>query len=358
MSSKLTPKDFWDIPKNKNIKNCPKKLQKAYNQRIIQKNYNFQNNNNKNNPFYSFCDLVNKSSNIINPQTFCDSIKDLFQNINNVHINILHTDDIIKNNLNLIHSVDKISSKLLICHYNNNHNKSPIAIIGKGVTIDTGGYAIKSNSNMKHMHLDKTGGVMALYILHTLASKKIKDNIIVTVPLVQNNISHCATKPGDIIKSYSGLTVEITNPDAEGRLILADSISYTLNIYNPRYIIDMGTLTSLPYCKVSFGYFTLSDKLRKIIKNTANSYMQRLYEMPPWTEYIDYTKSIRADIKNAEFECPDQFVSAMFLLNFIPNKWQQRWIHFNLCTTSVKDDISVLEGSESLITIIQKMISL
>lgn len=360
MSSKLTPKDFWDAAKNKNINNIPKKYQKAYNQRILQKKYVFQDKNNKNVPFYMFCDLVNQSSNVINPQTFCENIKDLFSNIQNIKIKILDTDDIVQNKLNLIHSVDKISSKLLICEYINSNSttKSPIAIVGKGVTIDTGGYAIKSNSDMKHMHLDKTGGVMALYILYTLACKKIKNNVIVAVPLVQNNISHCATKPGDIIHSYSGLTVEITNPDAEGRLILADSISYMLHVYNPRYIVDMGTLTSLPYCKVSFSYFTLSHKLRKLVSNTGKSNMERLYEMPPWIEYKDYTKSTRADIKNAEFECPDQFVSVMFLLNFIPTKWQQRWLHINLCTTSVKDDISVLEGSYSLISIVQKMMTL
>ena len=111
----------------------------------------------------------------------------------------------------------------------------------------------------------------------------------------------CATKPGDIVTSYSGLKVEIRNPDAEGRLILADGISYAIDKYKPRYIIDMGTLTSMPYCNISYGYFSLSSKIRNIVCKSGKDCIQRLYEMPSWLEYKVYTKSNRADVANAEF---------------------------------------------------------
>lgn len=356
--------ELWNIGKGNNKSRKPlrlsKKTEDAYNYRIHQRDYVYERSSNGKDCVNMFRDFVNKPSNVINPNTFCDYVKEIFTKCENVDINVMDVDEMNKCNLNLILSVDKISSKLLICEYKNGDNlKSPIMIVGKGVTIDTGGYAIKNNSSMRNMHLDKTGGVMSLYVLYELAcNMKVKDNIVVIVPLVQNNISHCATKPGDIVKSYSGLNVEITNPDAEGRLILADGISYGIAKYKPRYVIDIGTLTALPYCNISYGYFSLSEKIRDIVCKSGMKHVQRLYEMPPWPEYIEYTKSVRADIINAEFRCPDGFVSAMFLLNFIPKKYENRWLHLNVTTTSVKDGLSVLEGSNSILYIIRKMMQL
>lgn len=347
-----------DINSGKSGKHISKKEKDAYEHRRHQHMYSFENSSNSKDNLNTFRDFVNQSSNIINPSSFCDKVKDIFKKHRNVSIDVMDVDKLKEHNLNLVLSVDKISSKMLICEYKNSDNKSPIVIVGKGVTIDTGGYAIKNNNAMRNMHLDKTGGVMALYIIHELACKRVADNIVVIVPLVQNNISHCATKPGDIVTSYSGLKVEIRNPDAEGRLILADGISYAIDKYKPRYIIDMGTLTSMPYCNISYGYFSLSSKIRNIVCKSGKDCIQRLYEMPSWPEYKVYTKSNRADVANAEFTCPDQFVSAMFLLCFIPKKYENRWLHINLASTSVKDGLSVLEGSNSLLTIIQKMMTL
>ena len=354
----INPIELWKVGKGetKHITTSSKKEKDAYEYRKHQSNYSFE--NSSKDTINMFRDFVNQPSNIINPDTFCNKTKEIFKKCKNINIDVMYLDDIKKQNLNLVLSVDKINSRMLICEYKNSKDKSPLVIVGKGVTIDTGGYAIKKNNSMRKMHLDKTGGVMALYLLYELACSKVNDNIVVIVPLVENTISHCATKPGDIISSYSGLKVEIANPDAEGRLILADGLSYAIDKYKPRYIIDMGTLTSLPYCNISYGYFSLSKKIRNIVCACSKNCIQRVYEMPSWPEYIDYTKSNRADVINAEFTCPDPFVSAMFLLRFIPKKYENRWLHVNLASTSVKDDLSVLEGSNSLLHVIQKMMTL
>lgn len=114
----------------------------------------------------------------------------------------------------------------------------------------------------------------------------------------------------------------------------------------------------MPYCNISYGYFSLSSKIRNIVCKSGKDCIQRLYEMPSWPEYKVYTKSNRADVMNAEFECSDPFVCAMFLLCFIPKKYENRWLHINLIGTSVKHELSVLEGSNSLLTIIQKIMAL
>lgn len=338
--------DLWNVAYNKNkISNIPRKYKRALKYRDQQSTYIFNHAKNKNTPINLFRDFLNQPSNIINPETFIDTVKSIFQNLPNIDIQVLSTEMLQKQNLNLILSVDKLTSRMLIVKYSPDPHRSPICIVGKGVTMDTGGYALKSNKSMKSMHLDKTGGIMALYMLHNVVKKQIKDNVVVCVPLVENSISHNATKPGDIVQSFSGKSVEIVNPDVEGRLILADGISYCLKTFNPRYIIDMGTLTSLPYCNVSYGFMTMSNTLREIIKKSSEKYAEYVYDMPPWPEFVSYTKSNRADIKNSSFGCQDMFVSAIFLYSFIPDKYRQRWIHLNLMSG---EDISLLEGSESL----------
>ena len=212
MKEKLTFLDLWDI-NNKKITDFPKELHKGYKLRKEQSKYKF---NTKNNSILNiFRNLQNQPSNIINPQTFCISIKKIFENLKNIEIIVRDIKQLKKENLNLVLSVDKLTSKMLIIKYKGNEtNKTDLALIGKGVTFDAGGYSLKPTTSMLNMNLDKTGGCMVSYIIYCLANKKIKKNIIGCIPLVQNDISHIATKPGDIVKSYSGIKVEITNTDA------------------------------------------------------------------------------------------------------------------------------------------------
>ena len=346
--------DLWDIKTDDNIKKYPKRLHNAVKMRLEQQKYVF---GSEKTVLDKFRTLLNKSANDINPELFCNEIQKLFLLIENIKIIIKTPKQLRKEGLNLILSVDNLTSRMLIVEYvgNKSSKTNDLVIVGKGVTFDSGGYSIKKRESMYGMHLDKTGGVMALYLLHELAKKKYKKNIVVCVPLVQNNVSFSATKPGDIITSYSGIKVEITNTDAEGRLILADSISYCLEKYKPKIIIDMGTLTGIDQCKTSYSYYTLSNKLKLELNKVAKKYGENILELAIDKQYIKYTKSTRGDIKNAFFGCSDKMLVSLFLLNFIPKKYYYRWIHINLNDITIKKDLAILEGSYSIMDFIKKI---
>ena len=346
--------DLWDITKRVNINNYSKKYHKAVKMRLEQQKYKF---NLKNTSLNLFRTLLNQPANIITPSTYCNYINELFKSIKETNVIIKNTKQLKQEGLNLIVSVDSLTSHMLIVEYNGNKSNKTIdlVIVGKGVTFDSGGYSIKTRNAMYNMHLDKTGGTMALYLLYDLAMNKSKKNIVVCVPLVQNSISHMATKPGDIITSYCGIKVEITNTDAEGRLILADGISYCIEKYKPKKIIDMGTLTGIDQCKTSYSYFSLSEKMKKELERNARTYGENLLELKINPEYIRYTRSNRGDIKNAEFGCSDKNIVSLFLLNFIPKVYYKRWIHINLSDITVKKELAILEGSYSIMDFIKKI---
>ena len=346
--------DIWDIKGKVNMIKYPKKFHKGIKMRQEQQKYKF---NSMKSTLDIFRTLLNQPANIVTPIVYCNFINNIFSKIKNTNTIIKDTKQLEIEGLNLIVSVDKISSHMIIVEYNGNKDskKTDIVIVGKGVTFDAGGYTLKSKSGMYNMHLDKTGGTMAFYLLYELAVNKAKKNIVVCVPLVQNDISHMATKPGDIITSYSGITVEITNTDAEGRLIIADGLSYCIKNYKPNVIIDMGTLTGIDQCNTSYSYYSLSDYMKKQLEKSATSYGEKLLDLTLGKEYIKYTKSIRADIKNAEFGCHDKSLAPLFLLNFIPKSYYNKWIHINLSDLSVKKDLAILEGSYSIMDFIKKI---
>jgi len=354
----ITHLDLWNINGKVNINKYPKKFHKGVKMRQEQQKYKF---NSKKSTLDVFRTLLNQPANIINPKTYCHTINTIFKDIKNTKIIIKDTKQLKKEGLNLITSVDKISAHMILIEYNGSKgskgsNKNiDIAIVGKGVTFDAGGYSIKGRDAMYNMHLDKTGGTMAAYLLHELAVNKVKKNIVVCIPLVQNDISHMATKPGDIIKSYNGITVEITNTDAEGRLILADGLSYCIRNYKPNIIIDMGTLMGIDQCNTSYSYYSLSESMKALLVKSATSYGEQLLELTLGKEYIKYTKSVRADIKNAGFGCNDKSLAALFLLNFIPKSYYNKWIHINLSGLSVKPNLAILEGSYSIMDFIKKI---
>ena len=349
--------DLWDLEKN-NIdkKKLPKSLIKGYELRKEQLKYKFNQTSNNNNILNKFRDFANQPSNIINPDSFIEKVKKNFEKEKKVNIIVKNINDLNKENLNLIVSVDKNNSKILICEYIINNIK-PIILVGKGVTYDTGGYSIKDLTNMSGMHLDKIGGCMCLYLLEKIIKEKIKKSIVVCIPLVENTISNNATKPGDIIESYSKLKVEILDPDAEGRLIIADCLSYCSNKYKFKYIIDMGTFTMIKNCYISYTYFTLNNLLKNKIEKEAKKFSEKINRLELIMEYLELTKSKKADVKNSVDICKynDDLTICYFLLNFIKKKHYKKWLHINLPMHTITENYSILEGSESLYNFIKSL---
>jgi leucyl aminopeptidase len=191
--------------------------------------------------------------------------------------------------------------RMVRMHYKPKNTRSKIALVGKGVTFDTGGISLKPGDNMNYMKSDM-GGAAAVYgALCMAASHNLNVEIIGICPLTENCIDGTAIKPGDVISSYLGKTIEVINTDAEGRLILADALAYVIKNDQPDHVIDLATLTG--NCIAALGYhasalMSKNDELIKKIEQAAEISQEKVWRMPLWDDYTDMMKSDIADIKN------------------------------------------------------------
>ena len=220
---------------------------------------------------------------------------------------------------------------LVILEYNPGNAKKTIAFVGKGVTFDSGGINLKPTSGLSDMKIDMSGAAAVAATLITAAKLKPGKKVIGVIPLVENMPSGSAARPGDIIKSYSGKTVEIGNTDAEGRLILIDAISYTIRKYKPHTIIDMATLTGA--CVVALGdkiagVFSPDDKLADAIVKSGKKTHERCWRMPLPDDYKELIKSDLADIKNmSSSRWGGAITAALFLSDFVGDT---PWAHIDI----------------------------
>jgi leucyl aminopeptidase len=280
--------------------------------------------------------LINIPANILTSKTYSQYIK---KNIaKDIKIKILNEKILKKIGCNLILGVNQGSSNkamMIILEYKHNLNKNtkPIALIGKGVMFDSGGYNLKIDdfSDMKN---DMTGSAIVYAIFKLLSRYKLDGHFIGFLPLVENMVDANAIRPGDILKSYSGKTVEIIDTDAEGRLIMADALSYSQN-YNPYLCIDIATLTgqvsSIFGNKASVVMGNNNKYIQKMIHSGKDN-NEKIWELPMWEEYVELTQSNIADLKNYTYEAKAGTIMAgAFLSNFIPKN--VNWLHLDIAGT-------------------------
>jgi leucyl aminopeptidase len=279
--------------------------------------------------------LINTPANILTSTEYLSYIK---KNIpNNIKLTVLNEKKLKEKGCNLILGVNQGSKNealMVILEYKNEpSNNKPIALIGKGVMFDSGGYNIKGGdfSDMKN---DMTGSAIVYATLKLLSKYKIKGHYIGLLPLVENMVDANSIRPGDILKSYSGKTVEIIDTDAEGRLIMADALSYSKN-YNPYLCIDIATLTGQVSSIFGNKASVVMGNNNKYIQKVINSGIinnEKIWELPMWKEYVDLTKSNIADFKNYTYEAKAGTIMAgAFLSNFIPNN--TNWLHLDIAGT-------------------------
>jgi len=203
--------------------------------------------------------------------------------------------------------------------------------VGKGVTFDTGGINLKPSAGLAEMKMDMSGAASVASTLITLARLKHKFRVVGVLPVVENMPSGDATRPGDIIKSYSGKTIEIGNTDAEGRLILADAMSYANKMFKPDVMIDMATLTGA--CIVALGeniagVFSTDEKLAKDIAASGDTVAERCWAMPMPDDYKPLLKSEFADINNmSSTRYGGAITAALFLSEFVGDT---SWAHIDI----------------------------
>ncbi|MDX2494817.1 MAG: leucyl aminopeptidase [Desulfuromusa sp.] len=205
----------------------------------------------------------------------------------------------------------------------------PIALVGKGVTFDAGGISLKPAEKMDEMKMDMGGAAAVLGTIMTAAKMKLPINLIAVVPAVENMPSGTAIRPGDILTSLSGKTIEVLNTDAEGRLILADALTY-VGRYDPRVVIDVATLTGAVIVGLgnhAAGILGNHDGLIHQLIKAGEQSGERLWQLPLWEEYTEMIKSDFADVKNTGGRAAGTITAAAFLQEFADN---HRWAHLDI----------------------------
>ncbi len=210
-----------------------------------------------------------------------------------------------------------------------------VALVGKGVTFDSGGISLKPSEGMGEMKSDMAGAAAVIGAIEAAALLRLPVRVIGIVPATDNMPSGSALKPGDVITTYSGITVEVGNTDAEGRLILADALTYAKKQYNPDIIIDLATLTGA--CIVALGYsvaglFSNSDKLAEDICDAGQRTGEKVWRMPLWEEYDEMIKSDIADVSNLGARGAGSVTAAKFLEKFTDG--HRKWAHIDIAGPS------------------------
>ncbi len=213
----------------------------------------------------------------------------------------------------------------------------PIALVGKTITFDTGGISIKPSEKMEQMKYDMMGGATVLCAIKAAAQLKLPVNVVGFMPATENMPSGTAIKPGDVVKTLSGKTVEVINTDAEGRLILADALTYATR-YRPSIIVDLATLTGA--CTVALGHHAIGllgnhAGLLDVIKKAGQTTGERVWELPLWEEYYEQIKSDVADIKNVGGRGGGTITAAAFLSKFVGD---YPWAHLDIASTAWADE--------------------
>jgi leucyl aminopeptidase len=224
------------------------------------------------------------------------------------------------------------SPKFVILDYKGSGQK-PVVIVGKSITFDSGGLSLKPADGMEKMKYDMAGGAATLGVLKAASESRLPVHLIGILPATENLPGGSATKPGDVVRAIDGTTIEITNTDAEGRLVVADGIGYARRL-KPRAIIDIATLTGA--CSVALGGEAIAmmgndKKLIDGIKKSADAVYERVWEMPLFEEYKEYLKSDIADTKNAAGRTGSLVAAASFLSRFAGDV---PWVHLDIAGTA------------------------
>ena len=279
-------------------------------------------------------DLVSEPGNILHPDEYAKRLNSLRKD--GIKVNIYDEKKLKKLGMNALLGVGMGSirgSYLVTMEWNGARNNSqPLAFVGKGVTFDTGGYSLKPARFMEDMTYDMAGSAAVVGLMKSLAIRKAKINAVGVVGLVENMVSGVAQRPGDIVKSYSGKTIEVLNTDAEGRLVLADALSFTEKKFNPKFIIDLATLTgAIIVCLGSeyAGLFSNDDKLSKQLCSAGEKVEEKLWRMPLHENYDKLMNSKNADVQNINYVGgAGSTTAAQFLQRFILNKTP--WAHLDI----------------------------
>jgi leucyl aminopeptidase len=293
-------------------------------------------------------DLVSEPPNYLNPEKFVFEIKKLSKL--GLKVEVFDYSKMKKIGMNALLGVAQGSKNLpyfvtITWKPNNSKNKKPLSFIGKGVCFDTGGISLKPAKFMEDMKYDMAGAGAVIGLMKTLALRKSKSYVVSAVALVENMPGGAAQRPGDIVKSYSGKTIEVLNTDAEGRLILADAIYYIDEQYKPELIVDLATLTGAIVVSLGSEYaglFSNNDKLSEKLIKAGEIENEKLWRFPLHKNYDKLMDSKIADIQNINYSGgAGSITAAQFLQRFLKNNTP--WAHLDIAGMAwTKKDLDII----------------
>ncbi len=283
-------------------------------------------------------DLANHPGNVCTPTYLANEAKTVAKDYSSIKIKILEEADMEKLGMGSFLSVSKGSDepgKMIILEYKGAKDKkqAPIALVGKGITFDTGGISLKPGAKMDEMKFDMCGAAGMLGTLKACAEMKLPLNVVVVLAAAENMPSGRASKPGDIVTSMAGKTIEVLNTDAEGRLVLCDALTY-VGKYKPEVVIDAATLTGA--CIVALGHHICAvlsndDDLAGDIINAGNAINDRAWQLPMGEDYKKQLKSSFADLGNIGGPPAGTITAACFLAEFTK---EYKWAHLDIAGTA------------------------
>ena len=307
-------------------------------------------------------DLISEPANVLYPASFAERIKGL--EALGVEVEVLGEAEMEKLGMGSLLSVGMGSdkeSKLAVMRWNGGKKgEQPISFVGKGVTFDTGSISLKPGEGMEQMKWDMGGAGTVVGLMKALAGRKAKVNVVATVGLVENMPSGNASRPGDVVTSMSGQTIEILNTDAEGRLVLADALWYTKEAYKPKFMIDLATLTGAIIISLGHehaGIFTGDDELAAQLTKAGLETGDKVWRLPLHKNYDKLIDCDIADMKNIGGRGAGSITAAQFLQRFTGDT---PWVHIDIAAMVWSDkDMPLAEkgGTGYGVRLLDRMVS-
>jgi len=279
-------------------------------------------------------DMSSEPANIVYPEEFVRRAQEQFRGLDNVDIKVLDEEDLQRLNMGAHWGVGKGSSRpprLLIIEYMAGGNEAPVVLAGKGITFDTGGISLKGNDGMWQMKGDLGGAGVVTGTVLAAARREAPMNVVALVALAENMPSGTAIRPGDVLTSMSGITIEIGSTDAEGRLVLSDAVHYGQVTYEPSVLIDVATLTGSVGRALGdeyAGIFGRHDQLIEQLSEASSAAGEAVWRLPLDDSHFKQIESKYGDIVNSGVGSPGASVGAAFIGSFVDE--EQVWAHFDI----------------------------
>ena len=284
-------------------------------------------------------DLGNHPPNILTPSYLSNSASKIAKSVKEMNCKIYDLKDVKKMGMGAFYGVAqgaKEPAKMIVVEYNGGKkSQKPIALVGKGLTFDSGGISIKPSPQMDEMKFDMCGSATVMGVLKAVANLKPKINIIFAIGSTENMPGGNAQRPGDIVTAYNGKTIEVLNTDAEGRLVLADVLAYVNKKYEPSAIMDFATLTGAVLIALgnrASGVMGNNASFMKEVQNASSLTAEKVWELPLWEEYTREIKGKYADIQNiGQGRLAGTITAGAFLKEFIG---ETPWVHMDIAGTA------------------------